>query len=262
MKYIKKLIVLATVLGNALIAQANECKIIQDVDKLAKVRSEAQVTGNYAQGWLLEKPGMNSGSLRCKPTEVSGVQKCAKQGTSSFITLNNQQELISGVIIEARETTEFLIKADGEFECLLASTPKDHNPEDSDNKLHGGIILAFSPSTNANGFCEPERVDIADTDIDGKRLISIRGDARYTMPTGVTNIPFQSLHKYPDQNGFSDTDAIIGLNHDGVCKDLTIDMTIRYCEYSGTNARERARCPDIQIKGASAFSAINIERHD
>lgn len=262
MKYVNLLVVVPILSSGSLLAQASECRVTQALDELASIRAEAQVAGDYAQGWLLEKPGPEFGPLRCMPTETQGLQRCTKHGSSSFITFNKERELVSGLIIEGNDTTEFLIKPDGQFECASAPALNDHDPDDSDNKLPGGIIFAFTPAINAKGACEPERVDIVDTAIDGKQLFAIRGDARYTMPTGITNIPFQSVHKYPDQSGFSDTDSIIGLNYEGECKDLTVDIKIKYCEYYDANSREKSACPDIQIKGSANFAAINIERRD
>ncbi|MEM9837936.1 MAG: hypothetical protein AAF830_02150 [Pseudomonadota bacterium] len=125
----------------------------------------------------------------------------------------------------------------------------------------GGILLSYTPATNDEGFCQPERRDVVDVGVNS--VYAIRGETRFVLGDGTTRIPFQSLHKYPDEKtGMSEDKSISILNQQGACEDLIITVTIESCEYLGEEGLEERACPAIGTSGASSFQDIEVIRDD
>ena len=129
-----------------------------------------------------------------------------------------------------------------------------------DRAADDGVRLQFVARTDVHGNCRPERVVGAYTDASGLR--AIRGEADYVMPTGTTHIPFQTVFRGMDNRGYSKSDAVTVLNHDGPCADLVININIQRCEFIGDGPQTRTACPDFNVTGYDAFSGVNIRRSD
>ncbi|MEM1401928.1 MAG: hypothetical protein AAGG55_01240 [Pseudomonadota bacterium] len=126
--------------------------------------------------------------------------------------------------------------------------------------LPGGVVFKFTAQENEAGNCQPEREGLADVGSTG--LFAVRGQATYAMPEGDTNIPFQGVFRYPDDNGFADDKAIVALNYSGTCAELAVKIRIDYCEYDIERGREERACPEIRVDGSDDFSAIELIRSD
>ncbi|MEM1380770.1 MAG: hypothetical protein AAGH41_09110 [Pseudomonadota bacterium] len=124
----------------------------------------------------------------------------------------------------------------------------------------GGVLLAFSAATDENGACRPERRDVVD--VGTTSLYAIRGETRFVQIGGITRIPFQSVHKFPDEKGFSEDTSVSALNQQEPCENLRITITIESCEYSTDKGLEKRACPAIGTSGSSAFADVELVRED
>lgn len=123
-----------------------------------------------------------------------------------------------------------------------------------------GMQITFAAATDADGNCRPERTIVAQVEATG--LHAIRGESDYVMPGGKTSIPFQTVFRGMDDDGFSDDDAVTLLNHPGPCSDLVIEIQIEYCEYYGEGGPVDKACPAMKVEGTEGFKAVNIVRAD
>ena len=137
----------------------------------------------------------------------------------------------------------------GGFAAFADETPANQN-----------MVFEFEAATNASGNCTPKRVVRAYVEASG--LHAIRGETKFILPTGTTEIPFQAVFRGYNDEGRSRDRATSMLNYDGLCEELTIDITIEFCEYYGDEGREKRACPAIDLSGDEAFAAININRDD
>ncbi|MEN7343271.1 MAG: hypothetical protein AAAFM81_10025, partial [Pseudomonadota bacterium] len=129
---------------------------------------------------------------------------------------------------------------------------------ESDEVAAEGMHIAFDAVENDEGHCTPKRVVrafIGDTN-----LYAVRGETRFVMPGGVTEIPFQAVFRGFDDAGYSKDRATSLLNHPGRCDELSIVITIEFCEYYGDSGRERRQCPAIAMSGDDAFSSVQVIR--
>ena len=122
------------------------------------------------------------------------------------------------------------------------------------------VQLRFAAQTDERGTCRPERVVGAYTQASG--LYAIRGEADYVLSTGSTRIPFETVFRSMDDRGYSESDAVTVLNHEGPCSDLVINITIERCEFVGADKMDQTACPDFNVTGYDAFSAVNIRHAD
>ncbi len=125
---------------------------------------------------------------------------------------------------------------------------------------NNGIALNYTAATDGSGNCTPKRKDWAYIGDTG--LFAVRGDADYVLPDGTTSIPFQAVYKWPNDEGMAKDRATTLLNYPGSCAELTIRITIEYCEYRGENGIEERACPAIVVNGADQFAGIELIRAD
>ncbi len=130
----------------------------------------------------------------------------------------------------------------------------------SDEPSREGVHIAFEGAQNSDGQCTPKRLVRAFVGDTG--LYAIRGETRFTMPGGVTEIPFQAVFRGFDNAGYSKDRSTSLLNHAGRCDELEIVITIEYCEYYGSDGRERRACPAMAMSGEDAFSSVEVIRND
>ena len=123
-----------------------------------------------------------------------------------------------------------------------------------------GMLIEFAAGKDVDGNCRPERTITAQVAATG--LHAIRGESVYTLPAGITRIPFQAVFRGMDDDGISDDDAVTLLNHPGPCSDLVIDIEIETCEYIGDAGPDRKACPAMKVEGIDAFAAVNLVRSD
>ncbi|MEM1080786.1 MAG: hypothetical protein AAGH65_04310 [Pseudomonadota bacterium] len=140
----------------------------------------------------------------------------------------------------------------GFFCAQTAWAQADRNPD--------GLSVHFTASANADGSCQPERAVLANAE--GLGLYAVRGETVFSLPEGNTVIPFQSVFNAFDDDGYASDRSISVLNATGPCSDLTITVTIEYCEYSGSAGYEERACPDIQVTGMDGFAGIQFIRAD
>ena len=124
----------------------------------------------------------------------------------------------------------------------------------------GGVLIAFSPTTDEAGACRPERRDLVDVGTTG--LVAIRGETSFGMQDGQTRIPFRSVYGEPDAKGLADVVTVSTLNQKGDCANVRIRLTIQACEYQGAEGPEVRPCPTIASSGSSAFADIDVIRED
>ncbi|MEL7313161.1 MAG: hypothetical protein AAFN07_16710 [Pseudomonadota bacterium] len=129
-----------------------------------------------------------------------------------------------------------------------------------DTPASNSMSFEFEAATSESGNCTPKRVVRAEVEDSG--LHAIRGETKFILPSGTTEIPFQAVFRGFNDEGMSRDRATSMLNYDGSCEELTIDITIEFCEYYGDDGREKRACPEIELTGDAGFAAINIQRDD
>lgn len=139
--------------------------------------------------------------------------------------------------------------------ALIAGCSADAN-DHGDAQASAPIVLNFTPTENSEGNCTPERLDRAYIGDSG--LNAIRGETKYILPSGTTEIPFQSVFKWPNDEGYAKSRSTSMLNYDGGCADLKIEITVEFCEYFTDNGRAKRTCPDIATTGNEGFASVTV----
>ncbi len=123
-----------------------------------------------------------------------------------------------------------------------------------------GLVMTYSSAPHDGEGCRPQREDVANIGESG--LIAFRGESVFETPSGVTEIPFQSVHNYPDEDGMSEDTSITLLNQVAACEEVAITVTVEHCEYQGETGREERACPEISVAPGHPFASIEVVRAD
>ena len=95
------------------IANAVECEVIDDLNELDQIRENAQVFGNYSEGWILIEDGIT----QCLPFQDTNDFLCTVDGSTTLLTMSKQREYVSGIRVVGSDFSEFFVRSDGNFEC-------------------------------------------------------------------------------------------------------------------------------------------------